>query len=234
MSKVQGWTRPVRVSALAVSLMLSAGSMAADWETVNEGKARTDINTYEKAMKDSPVKAFRGVTEVQAPVLSVLAVMADSSACADWLYQCQSLELRDNDQAYIRFKGIWPAKDRDALIKTQATQNEETGAITLASHAVDGEQEHEGYVRVAALEDQFVLTPLDNGWTRIEFETFIDPGGNVSSVANVISHKAPQETLQGLREMASSDSYQKATLEQAVKRYPGLKGMGLPQSHQPE
>jgi hypothetical protein len=34
--------------------------------------------------------------------------------------------------------------------------------------------------------------------------------------------------------MASSDSYQKATLEQAVKRYPGLKGMDVPQSHQPE
>jgi len=234
MKKATGWTRPVRVSALAVNLMLSAGSMAADWETVNEGSARTDISTYEKAMEDSPVKAFRGVTEVQAPVLSVLAVMADASACSEWLYQCQSLELRDNDQAYIRFKGIWPAKDRDALIKTRTTQNEETGAITLASHAVDGEPEQEGYVRVAALEDQFILTPLDNGWTRIEFETFIDPGGNVSSVANVISHKAPQETLQGLREMAGSEAYQNAKLDSALKRYPELKGMDLPQSHTPE
>ena len=89
-------------------------------------------------------------------------------------------------------------------------------------------------MRVAALEDQFVLTPLDNGWTRIEFETFIDPGGNVSSVANVISHKAPQETLQGLREMASNETYQNAKLDQALKRYPELKGMDLPQSHQPD
>ncbi|MEQ3637050.1 START domain-containing protein [Alcanivorax sp.] len=234
MNKATGWTRPVRLSALAVTLMLTAGAMAADWQTVNKGEARTDISTYEKAMADSPVKAFRGVTEVQASVLSVLAVMADTNACSEWLYQCQSLELRDNDQAYLRLKGIWPAKDRDALIKTHATQNKETGAITLASQAVDGEPEHAGYVRVAALEDQFVLTPLDNGWTRIEFETFIDPGGNVSSVANVISHKAPQETLQELREMARSETYQKAGLDQAVKRYSKLKGIDLPQSHQPE
>lgn len=232
--EASGTAKWLTAGLLAGSMMLAPLAHAAGWEPVKEGQGRTEVSTYEKAVDDSPVKAFRGVTEVKAPVLSVLAVMADAQACAEWLYQCQSLELRDNDQAYIRFKGIWPAKDRDALIQTETTQDRDGGAITLASHKVDGEPEHDGYVRVAALRDRFVLTPLEDGWTRIEFETFIDPGGNVSSVANVISNQAPKETLQGLRKLAGSDAYQGAKLDQTLVRYPELKGMTLPESHQPE
>ena len=229
-----GVTKWFAAGLVVGSLVWASMAQAAGWEPVKQGQGRTEVSTYEKDVDDSPVKAFRGVTEVKAPVLSVLAVLADAQACAEWLYQCQSLELRDNDQAYIRFKGIWPAKDRDALIQTQTTQNADGGAITIASRKVDGEPQHDGYVRVAALRDRFVLTPLDDGWTRIEFETLIDPGGNVLSVANVISNQAPKETLQGLRKLAGSDAYQGAKLDQALVRYPALKGMVLPESHQPD
>ena len=76
------------------SLVWAPMAQAAGWEPVKQGQGRTEVSTYEKDVADSPVKAFRGVTEVKAPVLSVLAVLADAQACAEWLYQCQSLELR--------------------------------------------------------------------------------------------------------------------------------------------
>lgn len=219
--------------ALAAALTVGAASAAAQkWRTVDTGEARTDISTYERAVEGSDVKAFRGVTEVRAPIVSVMAVMADASTCDQWVYQCKTMELRDDHRAYIHFKGIWPAKDRDALIETEVSQDQTSKAVTLASHAVQGEPEHEGVVRMAAFRDQFVLTPLEDGWTRIDFQTFVDPGGNVSGIANTISKNAPRETLKGLTGLATREPYKSATLEDAMVRYDGVKNMDLPASHQ--
>ncbi|ASK35329.1 START domain-containing protein [Alloalcanivorax mobilis] len=228
-------TARVWIGTLALAATLASGvasAAEAQWQPVDKGEARTDISTFERGVDGSDVKAFRGVTEVQAPIVSVMAVMADASACEQWLYQCKAMELRDNHRAYFRFKGIWPAKDRDALVQTKVTQDKSSKAVTLASHAVEGEPEHEDVVRVAALRDQFVLTPLDDGWTRIEFQTFIDPGGNVTGIANTISKNAPKETLQGLRKLATAAPYKDATLDDAMVRYDSVKEMDFPQSHQ--
>lgn len=220
------------IGGLALMAVLATGMVnaAEQWKQVDKAEARTDISTYERPVEGSDVKAFRGVTEVQASVLSLMAVMADASACKEWLYQCESLDLRDNHQAYIRFKGIWPAKDRDALIETKASQDKSSKAVTLASHAVKGEPEHDGFVRVAALRDQFVFTPLDNGWTRIEFQTFIDPGGNVTGIANTISKNAPRETLKGMTKLATSDKYKNASEDDVAARYDSVKDMDLPKN----
>lgn len=221
------------INGLALAAVLTSGAAGAarQWQPVDEGEARTDIKTYERAVDGSDVKAFRGVTEVQAPIISVMAVMADASTCDQWVYQCKTMELRDDHRAYIHFKGIWPANDRDALIETEASQDPKTKAVTLASHAVEGEPEHEGVVRMAAFRDQFVLTPLEDGWTRIDFQTFVDPGGNVSGIANTISKNAPRETLEGLTELATREPYKNATLEDAMVRYDAVENMDLPASH---
>ncbi|WP_040296563.1 hypothetical protein [Alcanivorax hongdengensis] len=231
MKPIRRWPRFLHLLLLP-TLLLGSSVAGADsqWQPVDKGDKRTDISTFERPVKDSEVKAFRGVTEVHASVLSLLAVMADASVCDQWLYQCQSLELRDNHRAYIQFKGIWPAKDRDALIESDASQDSKTGAVTIASHAVKGEPDHKGLVRVAALRDRFVFTPLKDGWTRVEFETYIDPGGNVTGIANTISHDAPRETLKGMRKLAKQSPYKEADLEDVLKRYDSLKGMDLPAS----
>lgn len=123
----------------------------------------------------------------------------------------------------MRFNGIWPVSDRDVVLANTLSQNEDTGSITLHSVNADGVLEkQDGFVRIPALDNQFVITPMEDGWVRVQFETFVDPGGSVPVwLANLVATKAPLETLQGLKVQLEKPRFANATR----KDLPPLPGM---------
>lgn len=200
--------------ALLVPPMASAADM--DWQPMHQPDKRTEVKTWVRDVKNSPVKAFRGEVEVPQDMVAVMDVLTDVAHFKDWIFHCQSakrVSSQDQDRIYMRFDGIWPVSDRDVLFANTMSQNPDTGAITLHSQNIKGEYpEQDGYVRVPDLDNHFVVTPLPDGWTRVEFRTFIDPGGYVPVwLANMISTKAPLDTLAGLRERVKKEPYRDAT-----------------------
>ena len=123
----------------------------------------------------------------------------------------------------MRFKGIWPVSDRDVVLANTLSQEEDTGSVTL--HSVNAEGylgKQDGFVRIPALDNQFVLTPMGDGWVRVQFETFVDPGGSVPVwLANLVATRAPYETLEGLKEQLQKPRFANARREDL----PALPGM---------
>ena len=77
-------------------------------------------------------------------------------------------------------------------------------------------------MRIPALDNQFVLTPMEDGWIRVQFETFVDPGGSVPVwLANLVATRAPYETLEGLKEQLEKPRFANARREDL----PALPGM---------
>ncbi|MGB2060801.1 hypothetical protein [uncultured Alcanivorax sp.] len=206
-------------------LMLTAPSWAADWELNHEGSQRGDVTTYVREVSDSPVKAFKGVVELQASATSVLAVITAVDTFPEWIFQSQGAErlsITEKERIHMRFNGIWPVADRDVVLVNTLTQTAD-GEIHLHSENAEGVKDKQpGFVRIPALDNQFVITPLTDGWVRVKFETFVDPGGNVPVwLANLVSTKAPRVTLEGLKEQLEKPRFANATREDL----PGLPGM---------
>ena len=96
-------------------LMLAAPAWAADWELNHESAQRGEVTTYVREVSDSPVKAFKGVVELQTSATSVLAVITAVDTFEEWIFQSQGadrLSIKEKERIHMRFNGIWPVADR--------------------------------------------------------------------------------------------------------------------------
>ena len=227
----------MRLTFLALCLLgASAPALTAshDWEPVRQGQGREDVSTWVRSVDGMTVKAFRGVTEVHYSALTVLALLADTNGLNNWVYHCKSSGPIDKfpaDQTYARFKGIWPASDRDVMFRSTVSQQAD-GSIVLDSNQVEGYPQQDGHVRMPYLHNTFKLVPLKGNWTRVEFETQVDLGGLVPDwLANAVSTKAPLVTLEGLRKQVALPRYQVKSFGELPAHYHKGKPMVLPEGH---
>jgi len=224
----------VTISALCLACMSWPALAAYDWELVQQGQGREDINTWVRSVDGMAVKAFKGTTEVHQTTLTVLALLADIPGLSNWVFHCQSSVQPDKysaDHTYARFKGIWPASDRDVLFRSTVTQQAD-GSVLVDSQQVEGYPPQDGFVRMPYLHNTFRLVPLKGSWTRVEFETQIDLGGLVPTwLANAVSTKAPLVTLQGLKRQVGQPRYQIKSADELPAHYHKGKPIELPQWH---
>ncbi|KGM39767.1 hypothetical protein JY96_06275 [Aquabacterium sp. NJ1] len=228
--------KPLRATITAVSLagLMLPAHAGNEWEPVRQGQGREDIGTWVRSVDGMAVKAFKGVTEVHQTTLTVLALLADIPGLSHWVYQCQSSIQPDQysaDHTYARFKGIWPASDRDVLFRSTVTQQAD-GSVLVDSLQVEGYPPQDGFVRMPYLHNTFRLVPLKGQWTRVEFETQVDLGGLVPTwLANAVSTKAPLVTLEGLKAQVGQARYQIKSVQDLPAYYHKGKLIDLPAWH---
>lgn len=228
-------TRPIRAFVL-ITVMLATTPLMADWEQVRTASRRDDVSTWYKRLPDNPLHAFRGEIEVPYSLLRIMAVLGDISAFPDWVFQCDHAEMHPDewglDVARIAIKGIWPVSDRDAVVRTTYTQNPTTLAVVIRSKA-----DHDvlppltGYVRLPALDNTFILEPLPDGWTRITFQTFADPGGAIPGwLANFVATRAPLWTLARMYRQMHKPVYDITSVDELPIMFPGIEDLRLPET----
>lgn len=218
------------LSCLALSLPLNA----AEWSRVREADERGDVDVFVKPVKDNPLKAFKGIIEVPQPMLSVMAIMGDLETYPEWVFQCSGVDYRPKewgkDVIRIRINGIWPVSDRDGVFRSTITQNPDTDAITIHSKDTDGVfPPREGFVRLPDLDNKFIMEPLEDGWTRITFRTFVDPGGHIPAwLANFVATRAPEHTLTNMARLLERNRYAINSVEDLPIQFPGIGAMRFP------
>ncbi len=218
---------------------LSIPALADDgWDLVRDAKRRDDVMTWVRPVPGNPLKAFKGQVEVPHNMLTVFAVLADIPRFPEWVYQCdeaRALPELGHDISYVHVAGIWPVDDRDVVTRTSIRQDPGTLAIEVATVAAAGLMpSRKNTVRMPSLENTFLMEPLNDGWTRITFETFVDPGGFIPSwLANIVAVRAPRDTLEGMYRQMADSRYQISSVEQLPLSFPELKNMVFPQT-QPE
>jgi hypothetical protein len=198
------------------------------WRLMSQGEGREGVTTWSRRVDGLAVKAFRGSTDMHQTVPVILAVLADLPKLPLWIYQCQlarQLPGLPLNHTYVQFKGMWPAAERDVLMHSTVSQQDD-GSILLESRQADGYALQDGFVRVPYLHNSFRLMPLKGGWTRLTFETQVDPGGLLPAwLINLVATQAPVITIDGLRRQARLPAYQIKSLDSLPTHY--LKGRML-------
>lgn len=224
----------MRALLIALCLLTTLPATAQDWQLASRAGQRGDVTVYVKPVPGNPLKAFKGIIEVPQPMLSVMAVMGDIDRYPEWVFQCSGAEMRPDewgrDVIRILIQGIWPVSDRDGVARSTIKQNPETLAITIHSRDVDDVfPPQDGYVRLPGLDNTFLMEPLDDGWTRITFQTFVDPGGYIPAwLANLVATRAPTYSLTRMAVLLKEERYQLDSVDQLPLEFPGIHDMVFP------
>lgn len=195
--------------------------VAGEWELQ---KDKDGIQVFTRAISGSDVKAFRGETIVNAELNSIMALLDDTAAFGNWMYQSKNPKLLHKVSLLDRYQYMvndlpWPAADRALLMRNEITQDIETRVTTvrltgvskdkLPAAARDALPKLGKAVLVTELTGFYELSPISGTHTRVVFQLHLNPEGKLpASIVNSQLVDNPYETLKAMRGQATQAKYQ--------------------------
>lgn len=177
-------------------------SEPADWQL---DRREAGIDVYTRSVRGSPIKAFRGTTEIARGVDGVLALLGDADGYVRWFPSCSESRLlsRNGSESY-RYTVLempWPVADRDQVLRAVARRSPGTGVVEIDLFAAPDElPETPGRVRVRRARGHWRLEPVGAGRTRVTFDMHLEPGGDLPHwLVNRRVVETPFEALGNLR-----------------------------------
>ncbi len=177
------------------------------------------IQLYTKTVPASPYKALKTVCTLQTSLSSVAAVLLDAAHSKEWVYGTSSSRLLKQESPSVVFfyaeMGMpWPVTNRDFIVKISLTQDPVSKSITvLAENQPDYLPEKKKLIRIRNSSGKWLIDPLPNGRVRVEYQLYVDPGGNVpAALVNLFSGKGPIESFRNLRKMVARKEYANAVV----------------------
>jgi len=187
-------------------------------------KDQDGITVYTKTERSSGLKVFRGVTEINGSLSSVISLMKSVAEGPNWIYNCTEATLLKSDNfwdeyIYFRTHVRWPFRDRDAIVHLNLSQDPISQIVTITMKGVpDYLPENRKVVRMPVMEGYWQLAPVDNGRILITYQMKSDHGKGIPDFlakSSLIDY--PFETLSKLRSRSQSPTYQHKVLPQIVE-----------------
>lgn len=215
MSRQNGIPALLRQFILFLLILGSAPAFAGeDWMRVATARDDSDVSLWTRYISGQQMKQFRGETHARSTVEQALALFLDMKAAPDWLYRCDEAQILQQKGpheyiVYLRFRGIWPLQDRDAVLRVIGNQDAKTGVVTMVGTALpEFLPVQPDLVRVPALAASFVLAPVAADKLRIEMTGHFDPGGVVPVwMANMVVTIMPKHSLTRMSEILRGPEY---------------------------
>ena len=196
---------PAMVLALFALLLChpaSASSATEDWKL---DKQENGIDVYTRPVPDSGIKEFRGIANVDVSVDAIVALLRDSDRFKTWFPNTPESKLieREGDVSYqYSVMGTpWPMDDRDNVLRSVLTRDEETGVVDIVvTAAPDYYPTQKGRHRVRKADGTRHLEPIGPEKTRVTFTMHLEPGGGIPQwMINTRIVATPFEALTNLR-----------------------------------
>jgi hypothetical protein len=195
--------------------IMSTRSANAQWELA---KDKDGIKIFLRTIPGSKIKEFKGVTNINSSLDSILAVLNDTEACPKWIHNCKdALTLSETSfyEGYI-YQVIdfpFPVTDRDLILHSVMTQSADTKEVTIKLTAVPDNISETKNVRIKKSDGFYLLKPLPDGSIEVTWQHHTEPGGGIPKwLVNSLLVDTPFKTLNNLREIVKEEKYQRARL----------------------
>jgi hypothetical protein len=154
-----------------------------------------------------PIPIFKGQLTIEAPLLHLLAILADLPRAGEWNSRFTGLRIlqRSGDfdmRFYVRITAPWPISDRDGVMLTNVegdpAGDHVTGWFRNVTDPTAGPVD--GVVRLPRMIGVYRLWREGPNRTRVEYEIDADPGGSIPRwLARYVVKAMPVDALDGLR-----------------------------------
>jgi len=174
------------------------------WQTLAQ---EDGITVSSRPSEHSPLPVFRGVGLVNAPLPTVLAVVADAARHQEWVFSCSDSGMVQrrgpaSGIVYNRTATPWPVPDRDVVldIEVDVGAGEREVRVRFSATEHPDRPPVDGVVRMTYLVGHYHLWAEGEGRTRVEYQVDSDPGGSLPTwLATRGTREMPLQTLLGLR-----------------------------------
>jgi len=192
-----------------ISLAITWPAQASAWELLLEDE---NLRVQQRPYAGSALNEIKGVTHVKASLNAVMALLKDARFNQQWVYRSGGASiLEENGYAQAYVYGIvdapWPMRDRDTVVRFDYRQQPDTHIITITiTNFPDFIASNDDLVRVPDFGGYWELRPEKDGWVKVTYQVYGDPGGLVPVwLANYAAARSVTKTLQNM--------------QSAVKRY---------------
>jgi hypothetical protein len=187
-----------------------------NWQLAKE---QDGIKVFLKNAEGTGIKMMRVECDMPSKQEAVLGLILDLPASEKWIPQTKTLRYLRRPSLtecyyYSELRLPWPVSNRDYVIHVKASQQPTTKMVTVDANAVPGEvPEKEGIVRVQNSIVKWLLYPTQNGRTKLIYQIFTDPGGNLPiTLVNYFAKQAAFDIVKKMRELVQQAPYRDAVL----------------------
>ncbi len=191
-----------------------------EWEVATH---RDGVLIETRAVPGSDFRAFRAHTRINAPVESVLALLADAPAFPSWIAGCSEGRLLGPSDFYHRLTyqvndlPVW-VDDRDLVMQVEIEALQD-GAYRLHLSNQPDALPDQGRVRITRASGHYLLRPLGGTHTELRWELHTEPGGDLPAwLVNQLLVDIPLQSLQQMRTLLENPQspYRAARLRRDV------------------
>lgn len=193
----------------------AAGENRDGWETVYQ---QGELSVQRRDYQGSTLDEVKGVVRVRASLNALMALLKDDAFNQDWVYRSGGARIVETS-GYARawVYGVvdapFPMQDRDSVVRFDFHQDAATRDITISiTNEPRFLPSKPDLVRVPDMGGFWRLQPEPEGWVKVTYQVYGDPGGWVPVwLANQAALASVQNTLSNMVEVvdrfagASSD-----------------------------
>ncbi|RZA03534.1 MAG: lipid-binding protein [Sphingobacteriaceae bacterium] len=210
---------PSRLFKIAVLLFVLL-QVDAKAQMVWKFKGEKDgIKTYNSDVPNSKIKALKLETTFQAPLNQLVAVLLDIKSSPEWAYKTKSATVLKQVSPtevyyYTELNMPWPVTNRDFVGHLTATQNPNTKVVIIDGPVVpDYVPKKKDLVRIEKSVGKWVLTPINDHETKVEYSLQVDPGGGAPAwLVNTFASEGPTQSLKNLRSQLKKSDHKNTPL----------------------
>jgi uncharacterized membrane protein len=194
-------------SAFLITMNFPEGLMAQSWEFAKE---KEGIRVYTMKADDKPLKAYKGITDIDAPAEKVFALIENVNNTDWWdknLSQIKVLGYEKNKFAkyHLIFDMPWPVSDRELFVDAEVTIDPATGIrkITAVPLRVNT-QPSKDRIRINEYRQTWTVKPVSSNLTQVTLEGYVNPGGSLPAwIINMFIVDAPMNSIGEIKKRMS-------------------------------
>ncbi|NND66845.1 MAG: hypothetical protein HKN19_04580 [Halioglobus sp.] len=188
------------VGAIVALLLAAPLAASSDWSLEKDKKG---IQLYTRPVAGSPFEEVKATTVINAPIEKLIRVFGDGATCAQWRGNCKSsriLRQPDENERYIHMvlDLPWPLSDRDMVLRSLSSVDEQSKTATVDILSVDGEYPEQKYVR-ANTRAHYSLELVEPGRIALTYIVHVDLGGDLSP--GIINPQLASSTFDEIRRL---------------------------------
>lgn len=193
-------------SFFTIFLFTLVHSYSLSGQSWNFVKEKDGIKLYTGEEPGKPLKAYRGITDINAPAEKIFALLEDVNNTDWWdknLTEIKVLDYVKNKSAryYLVYDLPWPVTDRDLCVDVIVTTDPSTGERKITAAPLPGLiPERKDRIRIKDYRQTWTVTPAGKELSHVVLEGYIDPAGNVPDwISNMLITDSPYKAINGVR-----------------------------------
>ncbi len=197
-------------------LQLSIQAQSSEWKLK---KKVDDLKVYCRKTEGSNIEEIKLNFTINAPLMSVVALVNDVPASTEWVYACKEArvvkQLSPTEMiSYGRVSVPFPLSDRDYVVKSKLWQDAKTKEVFINTTHVAGQLATvKDCVRLPKMVIKWRIKPIATQKVQIEYHLVSDPGGTIPDwVVNLAIDKGPVSSIKNMKEILQQPKYRDAKL----------------------